>query len=129
MPDNALRRGAAFWAGWVLSILPAGVMLLSGTMKVTHAGPVIENWARFGYPLGTLTLVGALEIVCAVLFLIPRTAFFGAVLVAAYLGGAVATHVRISDPSAIAPAVLGTLAWVGLWLRDTRLRALAPLRS
>lgn len=129
MAEGSTRRGAAFWVGWVLSALPAGLMIMSGSMKVAQAGPVLENWGKFGFPTSTMTPIGLLEIACAVIFLVPRTAVFGAVLVAAFLGGAVATHVRIADPQATGPIILGVLAWVGLWLREPRLRALAPLRS
>jgi DoxX-like protein len=83
---------------------------------------------KFGYPQQTLTTIGVLELSCAVLYAIPQTAVLGAVLMTGYLGGAVATHVRISDPEWVGPAVLGVVAWVGLYLREARLRELLPLR-
>jgi hypothetical protein len=73
--------------------------------------------------------LGAIEICCALLYAIPRTAVLGAVLLTGYLGGAIATHVRVGDPSFVTPLVLGMIAWAGLYLRDPRLRALLPLRS
>jgi hypothetical protein len=72
--------------------------------------------------------IGVTEIACALLLAIPRTSVLGAVLVTGYLGGAVATHVRAMQPAFIAPAILGALAWLGLYLRDPRLRALLPLK-
>jgi hypothetical protein len=83
---------------------------------------------KFGYPESMLTAVGLLEIACTIVYLIPRTAALGAVLLTAYLGGAVASHVRVSDPFVI-PIVLGVFVWAGLYLRDARVRELLPLRK
>jgi Mn2+/Fe2+ NRAMP family transporter len=74
-------------------------------------------------------LIGILEIACTVIYVIPRTSVLGAILLTGYLGGATATHVRIGDPSFFGPVIFGVLVWLGLWLRDARLRALLPLRS
>ena len=118
------------WTGRVLSALPVIAMVLSGAMKLSHAPQLVLQWTtKFGYPESELTLIGLLEVACAVIYVIPRTAVLGAVLVTAYFGGAVATHVRISDPSAILVIVLGIFAWAGLYLRDDRVRALLPLRE
>ncbi len=125
---NEIPSKAALWGGRVASALPALAMAMSGAMKVSHGAPVVEGFAKFGYPAGALTPIGIVELACVVLYLIPRTAVLGAILIAAYLGGAVATHVRAGEPF-ILPVLLGVLAWVGLWLRDPRVRALAPLRS
>jgi DoxX-like family len=73
--------------------------------------------------------IGILEIACTFAYLIPRTAILGAILMTAYLGGATATNVRVGDPSSIMTVLLGVLVWVGLYLREQRLRALVPLRS
>jgi len=75
-----------------------------------------------------LLTLGIVEASCAILYLIPRTAVLGAILVTGYLGGAVATHARVGDPAFITPALLGVIAWLGLFLRDRRVRALIPLR-
>jgi hypothetical protein len=123
------KRGAAFWVGWVLGVIPAGLMLMSGGMKLSHLPQIVEQFgSKFGYPAQTLTLIGVLEVACAVLYLVPQTSVLGAILVVGYLGGAVATHVRILDPSGASPVVLGVLVWLGLWLRDPRLKALLPIR-
>jgi hypothetical protein len=104
------------------------MLLVSGAMKLTRQAPVLESWgAKFGYPEGTLLAIGLLEVACAVLYVVPSTAVLGAVLVTGYLGGAVATHVRVSD-FFLPPAILGAMAWGGLWFRDPRVRALLPLR-
>jgi hypothetical protein len=83
---------------------------------------------KLGYQESALTGIGLLELACTALYLIPQTAFLGALLLTGYLGGAIATHVRIGEPFT-APLVLGILVWVGLYLRESRLKALAPIRS
>jgi len=116
------------WAGRAASALPVFLMVMSGGMKLAGSPEIVKNWATFGYPRDTLVPIGVTEIACALLYVFPRTAVLGAILVTGYLGGAVATHVRISQPVWFAPALLGVLAWLGLFLRDARLRALLPLR-
>lgn len=124
------QKGWMVWTGRVLSALPALAMLMSGTMKLAHAPQVIEGFTgKFGYPESALTGIGLIEITCVIVFLIPRTAVLGAVLLTGFLGGAVATHVRIGDPSALGPFILGVIAWGGLFFRDARIRALLPLRK
>ncbi len=89
----------------------------------------VEQWVgKLGYQEGALTGIGLLELACVVVYAIPCTAVLGAVLLTGYLGGAIATHVRIGDPGLAAPLVLGILAWSGLYLRDERIRVLVPLR-
>jgi hypothetical protein len=118
-----------FWTGWVLSALPVLAMVASASMKLMHAPQFVEQWVgKLGYQEGALTGIGLLELACVVVYAIPRTAVLGAVLLTGYLGGAIATHVRIGDPGLAAPLVLGVLAWGGLYLRDERIRALMPLR-
>lgn len=117
------------WTGWALSALPVLAMVASASMKLMHAPQFVEQWVgKLGYQEGALTGIGLLEIACAVVYAIPRTAVLGAVLLTGYLGGAIATHVRIADPGLVAPLVLGVFAWGGLYLRDERIRALMPLR-
>ncbi|HET6412866.1 MAG TPA: DoxX family protein [Anaeromyxobacter sp.] len=117
------------WAGRILSALPVLLMVLSAIMKLVGGPEMMRNWASFGYPPSTLVPIGILEIACALLYVIPRTSVLGAAFVTAYLGGAVATHVRVLQSAAVGPAVLGALAWVGLYLREARLRPLFPWRS
>ena len=115
------------WTGRVLSALPVLAMGLSGAMKLSHAPKFIEQWVgKFGFQESAATGVGILELACITLYLIPRTRVLGAILVAAYLGGAVATHVRVGDVFVL-PALLGVFAWAGLYLRDERLQELLPL--
>jgi len=116
------------WLSRVISALPILMMLFSAALKFARSPEVIEAFSgKFGYPPGTIVPIGIAEITCVVLYAIPQTAVLGAVLMSAYLGGAVATHARVGDPF-VAPALLGILAWLGLYLRDDRVRALLPLR-
>jgi hypothetical protein len=117
------------WAGRIISAMPVLLLLFSGVMKFIKPAPVLQGFARYGYPESLIVTIGILELFCTVIYMIPRTAVLGAILVAAYLGGATATNVRIGDPSYLITSVLGVLAWVGLYLRDARLHALLPLRG
>ena len=118
------------WTGRVLSAAPGLMLLASAAMKLSHAPPMVGTWVgKFGWPESALAPIAVLEIVCAVLYLVPRTAILGAILVTGYLGGAYATHLRVGDAAALPPLVLGAMAWAGLYLRDARVRALLPLRS
>ena len=124
------RRRWALWTGRILSALPILIMLLSASMKFMPSPQMVDQFAgKFGYREGTLLVLGVLELSCAALYAIPRTAVLGAVLVTGYLGGAIATHVRIGDPGFVVPLALSVAAWGGLYMRDKRLRALLPLRS
>jgi hypothetical protein len=120
------------WAGRVMSALPVMLLLFSGILKLTGMDAVIEGFAKLGYPASLILGIGIVEIACVVLYVIPRTVVLGAILATGYLGGAVATHVRVGDPffsHVLGPFYLGVLVWGGLYLRDERLRALIPVRS
>ena len=117
------------WAGRIISALPTLFLLLDGVMKLMKPAVVVEATARLGYPERTILGMGLVLVACTVLYIIPRTSILGAILLTAYLGGAVATHVRVGDslfPVAF-PIILGVLIWLGLYLRDERLRTLIPL--
>jgi hypothetical protein len=117
------------WTGRVLSAIPVLMMVASGSMKLSHAPMFIEQWTtKFGFSESAATGVGILELACAVLYALPPTSVFGAILISAFFGGATATHVRIGDPAFVGPVVLGILAWLGLYLREPRLHSLVPLR-
>lgn len=114
------------WAGRVVSAIPVLMLLFSAVIKFLKPPSAMEGFAHLGYPERLGLPLGILEVACTVIYLIPRTAVLGAVLLTGYLGGAVATHVRIGDPFYL-PAALGVLVWLGLYLRDRRVRALLPL--
>ena len=98
-------------------------------MKLTHAPEIVANFVgKFGYEESMLPTIAILEICVALLYAIPKTSVLGAILVAAYLGGAVATHVRAHDMFA-PPIALAVVAWLGLYFRDARVRGLVPLRG
>jgi hypothetical protein len=129
-PTTNVSKGA-LWTGRVLSGLITVAMLLDGTMKIMKPGDFAKEAAKGGIPESTLSGIGIALIVSTVLYAIPQTAVLGAILLTGYFGGAVLAHVRLEDPIAkIAPAVIfGILTWVAIYLRDRRLRALAPIRS
>src|SRR5277367_2064912 len=112
------------WVGRVVSAIPILLMLFSAGMKFAKPAPVVEGMVRFGYPEGQLFLLGVLESLSCVVYLIPRTAVLGAILMTGYLGGATASNLRIGDPSYIMTVTLGIFVWGGLFLRDSRVRAL-----
>ena len=118
----------AIWMGRILSGLPALFLLVDGIMKLFKPAVVIEATVMLGYPETSIIGIGLALLVSTALYLVPRTALLGAILLTGYLGGAVATHVRVSDlASALFPPVFGALLWAGLWFRDRRLRELLPL--
>ena len=119
---------AMLWGGRVMSALPVLALLASGAMKLSHSTASVEGWQKLGYPAGSLTPIGAFELLCAILYAVPQTTALGAVLMTGYLGGACATHIHGGE-APTAPLVVAILAWIGLYLREPRLRALVPLRK
>jgi hypothetical protein len=107
-------------------------LALDGIMKVLLLPIVVEGTRKAGYPEGSMYGIGCVLLACTLLYAIPRTSILGAILLTGYLGGAVATHVRIGDPlfsHTLFPVYFGVLLWAGLFLREGRLPALIPLRS
>jgi hypothetical protein len=119
--------GKIAWVGRVISWLSAAVFLMSAGMKFKGGPELSEGLAKLGLPESIVIPLGILEIVCAVVYLVPATAVLGAILLTGFLGGAILTHWRVGDP-VIIQVVLGLVVWLGLWLRENRLRALIPLR-
>jgi hypothetical protein len=117
------------WSGRVMSAVPVLLLVMSGVMKLAKTQPVLDGFAHFGFPPSMVAGIGVLELLCTAIYLIPRTAVLGAILVTGYLGGATVTGLRVGDPTFPMPAILGVLVWGGLFLRDPRVRALIPLRS
>jgi hypothetical protein len=116
------------WAGRIASALPVLMLLFSGVMKLAKPAAVVQEFGRLGYSESAAFGIGILEILCTIVYLIPQTSVLGAILLTGYLGGATATHVRIADPF-FAPIIVGVLVWLGLFLRDERLRSLLPWRK
>jgi hypothetical protein len=120
------------WIGRIMSALPALLLLMDGITKLVKPEPVVQGTVQLGYPESVLFGLGIVLLVCVILYIIPRTAVLGAILLTGYLGGAVATHVRVGDPlfsHTLFPVYVAVLIWGGLRLRDERLRALIPLRG
>ena len=119
------------WTGRIISALPVLMLLFSGILKLLKPASIVVEFNRLGYSESAIVGIGILEILCALIYAIPRTSILGAILLTGYLGGAVATHVRIDDTfdKLIGPFIPAVLAWLGIFLRDNRLRALLPLRS
>lgn len=130
MKDNlALRR-----VSYVMSGLVIAFMLFDGVMKLVPLDVVLKSSAELGYPAtpGFARLLGVIALLCTALYAIPRTSLLGAVLLTGYMGGTVATHLRLGNPlftHVLFGVYLALLAWGGLYLRDARLRALFPIRA
>jgi hypothetical protein len=116
-----------FWVGWLLTVLSGLALCASAYFKVSNHEMVTKGFPELGYDVKLAFAIGVVELVCALLYLIPQTAVLGAILVTGYLGGAVATHVRLDQPFT-SPIIIGALVWGGLFLRDSRIRALVPFR-
>ena len=114
------------WTGRIMSALSALFLLMDGAMKLVKPAPVLEATARLGYAESVIVPLGIVLLVCTVVYIIPRTAVLGAILLTGYLGGAVAAHLRIGDAvfPMFFPVIVGVLLWGGLFLRDARLRVL-----
>lgn len=118
------------WAGWLLSVPPVLTMSIGAAFRLSRNPEAVSGFmSKYGFPESAIAGIGVLEVATVALYLVPQTSVLGAIVMAGYLGGAVATNVRIGDPlGAAIPAVLGILAWGGLYLRDRRIRALIPFR-
>lgn len=104
------------------------LLLFSGVMKLVHPPQLDEGFAHMGLPVSLALGLGILELGCTLVYLIPRTAVLGAILLTGYLGGAILCHLRVGDPY-YTQVLLGVVLWGGLYLRDPRLRALIPFRA
>ena len=118
-------------AGWGLSGLMIAFLLFDSLSKLALERHVVEATTQIGYPVGVIRALGVICLACTVLYAVPRTAVLGAILLTGYLGGAIASKVRIEDPlfsSTLFGVYFGLLVWGGLWLRDPWLRTMIPLR-
>ncbi len=118
------------WTGWIISGLIAAFMLFDAAGKFVKPKPVIDAFARTGWPVHLASTVGAILLTCTALYVVPQTSVLGAVLLTGYLGGAVATNLRLENPlptHTLFPLYFGVLSWVGLWFREPRLEAVFPL--
>src|SRR5437773_3686285 len=121
----------SLWAGRVLSALGALFLLFDGIIHILKITPVVEAFAQLGYPLGSARALGVIEIISVALYLLPRTSVLGAILLTGYLGGAIATQVRVGAPllsTTLFPIYVALFIWGGLYLRDEGVRSLIPWR-
>jgi hypothetical protein len=117
------------WSGRVVSIVPVAILLTSARWKLTHSPFYVAEWQRIGFAPDALNGIGLVQLACVALYLIPQTAVLGTVLLTGYLGGAIASYVRIKQPyPVLVPLSTCLFAWLGLYLREERLRALLPFR-
>jgi len=122
----------ALWAGRTISAVIVLLLVLDGVMKFFKPKPVVDAFAHLGIPIELDFAIGTLLLLCTLLYAVPATSILGAILLTGYLGGAVMSHLRAGDPlftHVLFPTYLGSLIWLGLYLRDRRLRVLVPLRN
>lgn len=128
MTSTIVSSKKSLWAGRILSTLVVLFFLMDSIMKLWKPAFVVQATEKLGYPESTIVGIGLALLVSTLLYVLPRTSVLGAVLITGYLGGAVATQVRVEDWADVPfPIVFAALAWLGLWLRETRLRDLLPL--
>jgi hypothetical protein len=134
--QTAVQSGSlskkALWGGRIISGLVTAFLLFDAGIHLLKPAPVVEAFAKMHLPLSLAVGLGIVELVCLVLYVIPRTSILGAVLLTGYLGGAVAIQVTTSNSlfgEILFPVYVGVLVWGGIYLRDERLRALFPWRG
>jgi hypothetical protein len=130
--QTASTSTAMLWTGRILSGLAVLFLLFDSVIKVLRLSFAVEGTTELGYPESVVLPLGILELVCLILYVIPQTSVLGAILLTAYLGGAIATHVRLGNPlfsHILFPVYIALFIWGGLFLLEPRLRALIPLRK
>jgi DoxX-like family len=117
------------WTGRIVSLAPVFIILISSRWKLTESPFYVREWIRIGWKTPDLPFIASLQLGAILLYVIPRTSVLGALLLTGYLGGAIATYVRIGELyPPLVPLTTAVLAWLGIWLREERLRALLPFR-
>ena len=117
------------WIGWLLSIAAVSILLMSARWKLTFDPWYVKEWGRIGWDPSMLPRIALIQLACVALYLTPRTAVLGAVLLTGYLGGAISQYTRLEEPyPVLVPLSVALFAWAGLYLREQRLWPLLPLR-
>ena len=124
----AASGGKIVWVGWALSVLASLLFVFSALMKFKGGAALDQGMAHLGLPASMVMPLAILELTCAVIYLIPATSVLGAILLTGYVGGTIVTHWRSGDPFII-NIVLGIVIWLGIYLREPRLKDLIPLRK
>jgi len=118
------------WLGRLVSVAPVLIVLMSARWKLTQNPWYVNEWGRIGWMVDALPRIASLQLIAITLYVIPPTAVLGAVLLTGYMGGAIASYVRIGEwYPPLVPFTTAVLAWAGLFLRDARIRALLPFRT
>lgn len=123
---------AALWGARITTGISVAFLLFDASFKLFATPEAIEGTTALGYSADVLLPLALVQLACLILYVVPRTAILGALLWTGYLGGAIATHVRVGNPlfsHTLFPIYVAVLLWAGLWLRDQRVRALLPLRK
>ena len=123
---------ARVWTARIVTAIPVLFLLFDGAMKVVLAQPVIDAMPTIGWPVSLARPIGIILLACVAVYLYPRTAVLGAILLTGFLGGAVATQLRVGNPlvtNVLFPIYVALFVWGGLYLRDARVRALIPFRG
>jgi DoxX-like family len=134
MPMEAHESGVStkkLWIGRILSALAVLFLLFDAVIKLVKIPAVAQSFSQLGYPINLAVTIATLELVCVAVYVIPSTSVLGAILLTGYLGGAIASHVRVGNPlfsHVLFPVYIGALLWGGLFLRERRLGSLVPLR-
>jgi hypothetical protein len=137
IPTQAIPRSqvstsnVAVWTGRILSTVVVVFLIFDALMKLIKEPHVIAASADLGYPTASIVFIGALLLGCTLIYVIPRTAILGAILLTGYLGGAVASNLRIGHPTfeCVFPVIFGALVWAGLYLRHAELREMIPMHK
>ena len=124
----AAANGKIVWIGRTVSILVSLVFLMSGAMKLKGGAEVTRGMDHLGLPASLILPLAIVEISCVVIYLIPASSVVGAILLTGFIGGAICAHLRVGDPFYV-QIVVGIVIWLGLYLREDRLRGLVPLRT
>lgn len=125
--QTSIRNMKLVWAGRVISIVTTLLFVWSAIMKLAPNPQALQGMNHLGLPESLMRPLGVLELLCVVLYLVPATSILGAVLFTGYLGGAILTHLRVGE-AVFFQVILGGLLWLGLYLQESRLRELLPLK-
>jgi hypothetical protein len=130
MPATTTSK-TQLWAARILTGLSVSFLLFDAIIKVIKLAPAVQGTLDLGYPASAVITIGLVELVCIAIYVIPRTSLLGAILLTGYLGGAIASQVRVGNPlfsHVLFPTYVAAMIWGGLYLRDARLRILVPIR-
>ncbi|MCA9097902.1 MAG: DoxX family protein [Planctomycetaceae bacterium] len=128
MSNSPVVSKTQYRTGWILCLLPSLLLTISGVMKLVQPEGMAKDVEKLGWSIEPMLYIGIVELACTVLYLFPPTSILGAILLTGYLGGATATHLRLNDPSGFVAVLIGVVLWLGLFLREPRLRVLIPFR-